>query len=1269
MDGAQTPASDPSEHQFDVLLEPFEYLATHPGKRFRASLINAFNHWLNVPQPALDTITTVIEMLHTASLLIDDVEDDSDLRRGIPVAHKIFGAPATINSANYVYFLALQKVGHMNRPDLVQVFTEELIRLHQGQGMEIYWRDNLVCPTQDQYLAMIRNKTGGLLRLAVKLMQRCSTVTTDFVPLVDHLGVYFQVRDDYMNLRSTQYSTNKGYCEDIQEGKYSFPVIHSILADASNHQLTSILKQRTADADVKKYALKIMDRTGSFAFTLEYLHQCERTIRQDIQSLGQNVLLEKDLFKVNDTPGPGAYDPVYSPENKYRRYGFLKKSERFQNGKPPPGGDVSSRMRSAGLRDPKRLLAAHRGQRSSSTQRQNSSTAKEKREIDSLQDQTRALLDELDVGRQREAQLQDELASAQESYRQHSRKSQQERDRLCDENRKLKNEAKLRFFIEQETETNYIYRHNTLHHRLAQLESQLAERETELTTLVATRQAELASHEATIQRLNAHIANRNQDLTQANRAKDQIRAKAQNEKMALESELAQLRMQVTNLAADDSARLEELKQLRREWDAEREQLVHERNNQRELIGDLEQQLEAARTRETELTAEGMHVQQELADLHADLQAFESTQQELERQLQAERAEYRNQLEKVGSAQSETIAQAEADQRQFDHDRRQWKTLQSDLQTTINGLEAQVATSQRAESRHRDEIAALEDSCRQLETQLNRTKEAAAEQQADTQQRHTQNLTQLRQSHKVDLDAVHERYQVQVQALERQLNAAQQQAQSQVQRVEATSKQLQSSLHDANEDREAQLEALGIARAKIQTLRTERDEAKQELHLMQDRLSQLQRVHDDDRARIHRHNGMVEDLQLQITTTTRERAQLQQQLKEAESARQADDDALKHQHQYIQELEQSLQVKDQTLQDLRKKQLAVKMTCSTKADLKPLHNQIYQLEQQVLLYEQELKDVQAKAEEEYLALQREKRQLNDTAEDYQIQFESLTSLVEDLRAQAMEADSSRDQMALELEAQVQFLRKNFVLAYEELSKAQGVNAELAGHHNVKQKIRYISQLKDENQRLKRDKLSLEKTRDSLRLRIMHLERDLEAYQAIGISGRQLIQSRVERAYRSKHGTGAPSMAAEHRNSIAVRSELNIDDKENCTLGQPLPRQTPHRSMIGNTILTRSASTQNPPTNPRKRGAAAAASPLVSRPVKKANLGVDSLKSVTTPRAPLRGNTSLMRCHPKTAKCTSKKLGTQINYFNSLSAMKPNRAQSSPSEQVRQLDWDV
>ena len=81
-------------------------------------------------------------MLHNASLLLDDIEDRSILRRGIPVAHKIYGEASTINSANYVMFIALERVIALGHPAAVGVYTEQMLELHRGQGMEIYWRDN-----------------------------------------------------------------------------------------------------------------------------------------------------------------------------------------------------------------------------------------------------------------------------------------------------------------------------------------------------------------------------------------------------------------------------------------------------------------------------------------------------------------------------------------------------------------------------------------------------------------------------------------------------------------------------------------------------------------------------------------------------------------------------------------------------------------------------------------------------------------------------------------------------------------------------------------------------------------------------------------------------------------------------------------------------------------------------------------------------------------------------------------------------------------------
>ncbi|KAJ3413114.1 geranylgeranyl pyrophosphate synthetase [Chytridiales sp. JEL 0842] len=204
------------QEQDKILLEPYQYLRQQKGKEIRTKLIASFDKWLQVEPTKLKIITDLVEMLHTASLLIDDIEDGSDLRRGIPVAHKIYGVASTINCANYV----------------------------------------------------------------------------DYVPMVNMLGLHFQIRDDYLNLTSTLFTSNKGFAEDITEGKFSYLVIHCIRSDTSNRQLINILKQRTTDVDIKKYAISLMEKTKTFEATVKKLKELELEARNEIARLGGNNLLE-----------------------------------------------------------------------------------------------------------------------------------------------------------------------------------------------------------------------------------------------------------------------------------------------------------------------------------------------------------------------------------------------------------------------------------------------------------------------------------------------------------------------------------------------------------------------------------------------------------------------------------------------------------------------------------------------------------------------------------------------------------------------------------------------------------------------------------------------------------------------------------------------------------------------------------------------------------------------------------------------------------------
>ena len=282
--------------QDEILLEPFTYLLRKKGKDIRPKLLKAFNIWLKVPDEKVKLIGDIIQMLHNSSLLVDDIQDNSVLRRGNPCAHKIYGVASTINSANYVYFIGLEKILELNNPEAVHIFKESMLELHRGQGMEIYWRDTFMCPTENEYRDMTVRKTGGLFNLAVKLMQLFSNNEDcpqyNYVELTSLLGLYFQIRDDYANLCLDEYFANKSFGEDLTEGKYNFPIVHAIQKYPKDNRLNNILRQRTQEIDVKKYAIKLLEDAGSFRYTRDQMRLLDNKIRAEIGKLnGNDVLL------------------------------------------------------------------------------------------------------------------------------------------------------------------------------------------------------------------------------------------------------------------------------------------------------------------------------------------------------------------------------------------------------------------------------------------------------------------------------------------------------------------------------------------------------------------------------------------------------------------------------------------------------------------------------------------------------------------------------------------------------------------------------------------------------------------------------------------------------------------------------------------------------------------------------------------------------------------------------------------------------------------
>lgn len=249
----------------DVITQPYTYISGIPGnnQNMRYRFIVAFNEMFFMihNKDILEEIGTIISIFHHLSLLIDDIEDNSTRRRGQPAAHIQYGTPMTINCGNLMYFEALNRAtnvlpGLMNRYSVSldelltrtnKILVEEMLNLHHGQGLDIYWRDTLLLrwadesaelPSVGEYLLMVMNKTGGLFRLAVKLMALFADDSIDvakLVPFANLLGIIYQIRDDYMNLVDDRYHRMKGVaCEDLIEGKLSLPILFA-LKEAPHH--------------------------------------------------------------------------------------------------------------------------------------------------------------------------------------------------------------------------------------------------------------------------------------------------------------------------------------------------------------------------------------------------------------------------------------------------------------------------------------------------------------------------------------------------------------------------------------------------------------------------------------------------------------------------------------------------------------------------------------------------------------------------------------------------------------------------------------------------------------------------------------------------------------------------------------------------------------------------------------------------------------------------------------------------------------------------
>ncbi|KAG2414728.1 hypothetical protein HFD88_003920 [Aspergillus terreus] len=300
-----------------IVLAPFKYIKSMPSKGVREKLIDALNWWFKVPQPELEIIQNVVDLLHTSSLMFDDIEDNSILRRGKPTTHRVFGVERTINSSTYVLTPSINEASKLQSKRAVSIVTQGVSVMLQGQGMDLCSTYLGEWPTFEEYFKMINYKTGEMFCIAHALIAAESTspFLQSLESLLILLGRYFQPQPQHEKKANhmLQYADHKGLCVDLDEGKYSVPLVHCLhtLSATSKNKgkdrklmLKSILTARHSTPDhrfpleLKVQVLEILESTGSLEYTRKLLGQFDAEAKRQLAEIEQLCSLENKALRM-----------------------------------------------------------------------------------------------------------------------------------------------------------------------------------------------------------------------------------------------------------------------------------------------------------------------------------------------------------------------------------------------------------------------------------------------------------------------------------------------------------------------------------------------------------------------------------------------------------------------------------------------------------------------------------------------------------------------------------------------------------------------------------------------------------------------------------------------------------------------------------------------------------------------------------------------------------------------------------------------------------
>ncbi len=278
----------------DLIDQIANYIISAGGKRLRPMLVLLFSRALGFEGEDRFEMAATVEFIHTATLLHDDVVDESSLRRGRQTANALFGNAASVLVGDFVYSRAFQMMVAVDRMRVLEVLADATNVIAEGEVLQLL---NMHEPdvTVEDYLRVIRFKTAKLFeasaRLGAVLAEADDAVEEACATYGRSLGTAFQLVDDLLDYDGATESLGKNVGDDLREGKPTLPLLVAMARGTPEER--AMLRHAIEQGEVARLAeiVEVVRRTGALSVTREAAREESEKAKQAL------ALLPASMFR------------------------------------------------------------------------------------------------------------------------------------------------------------------------------------------------------------------------------------------------------------------------------------------------------------------------------------------------------------------------------------------------------------------------------------------------------------------------------------------------------------------------------------------------------------------------------------------------------------------------------------------------------------------------------------------------------------------------------------------------------------------------------------------------------------------------------------------------------------------------------------------------------------------------------------------------------------------------------------------------------------